>query len=86
MRKRDDARISKKKPAERLSREQQNLAREMFFGPYKPEWRDSEGIVDNRDSTIAKRIGVETGAISAYTEKIATVHFTKVLKSKQKSK
>lgn len=71
----------RKKPVPHLAKAERELVYEMFFGPYKPEWKNEKGIVDNRDCEIAKRMGIETGVVSAYTEKIASIHFTSVIKA-----
>ena len=45
-----------------------------FFGPYKNEWRDKNGIVDNSDTKIAKRLGLDTDRVSDYTSLILKNH------------
>lgn len=52
---------------------------EMFFGPYRPEWYNQKGIVDNTDVVIAKRLGVDSGFVAFHTNKISEEHFRKVI-------
>lgn len=52
----------------------------MFFGPYKDEWKNKNGIVDNSDTAIGKRLGFEAYLISSYTTKICKDHFEKIAK------
>ena len=46
--------------------EQKELVWRMFFGPYKEEWRDANGIVDNKDTTIAERTGLSYKSVLNY--------------------
>jgi len=66
-----------------LSEEQEKEIHTMFFGPYKKEWKDKKGIVDNTDSTIAKRMKLETSVVANVITRICKAHFKKVLKNKQ---
>ena len=62
-----------------LTEEQKAEIHTMFFGPYKPEWRDYDGIIDNRDETIAKRLGINVSLVSSYIARIELKHFRKVM-------
>jgi hypothetical protein len=70
--------MNKKPDFERLSSEQKAQIQTMFFGPYLPEWKIN-GVVDNSDATIGKRLGISAYMISNYTEKICEEHFKKVI-------
>lgn len=63
-----------------LTPDQEDLIAEMFFGPYKKEWKNLNGIVDNRDSIIAERIGVSISLVCTYTDRISREHMKNVLK------
>lgn len=52
----------------------------MFFGPYEPEWKDKNGIVDNSDVTIAKRMNLSSSSVAFHTNKLSEEHRKKVLK------
>ena len=42
----------------KISKEVKDLVWQMFMGPYLPNWKDKDGIVENSDSIIAKRVGL----------------------------
>ena len=49
-----------------LTNEQKEEILAMFYGPYKNHWRDKNGVVDNSDSTIAKRMNVKTATVAQF--------------------
>ena len=49
-----------------LTENQKKLILKMFFGKYKDEWKDENGIVDNTDDTIAKRLGLLNITVSRF--------------------
>lgn len=49
-----------------LTDQQKNDIWQMFFGPYKDEWRDANGIVENADSDISKRLNIPKYAVIKY--------------------
>lgn len=53
-----------------LSKENIKDIKEMFLGPYKDEWRDKNGIVDNTDVTIARRLKLPFHAVSFHTNRL----------------
>lgn len=55
---------------------------EMFWGPYKEEWKDNKGVVDNRDSTIAKRLGLPRNIVEAFISNNVKTHFEKATQNK----
>lgn len=60
-----------------LNNEEKELIYRMIFGEYEKEWFVN-GVVDNKDSTIAKRMNLSIGVVSTYTSKIVANHFRKV--------
>ena len=58
----------------------------MFFGPYKPEWKDAKGRVDNSDSAIGKRLNLSSFFVAFHTNKISEAHFKRVIKQINKTK
>jgi len=48
-----------------LTEDQKNTILTMFWGPYKDSWKEN-GIVDNSDCTIAKRLNVKTVTVSQF--------------------
>lgn len=50
----------------------------MFFGPYEEEWRSNDGLVDNREEVIAKRLGLEREHVRSYIRYKLNVHFDKL--------
>ena len=62
-----------------LTKEHKDLIHQMFFGPFKDEWRDEKGFVDNRDDVIAKRLGVSLKAVSHQIEFQLNSHFSKLV-------
>lgn len=50
---------------------------QMFFGPYKEEWKDSKGIVDNHDITISKRLKMPKDTVCNYITERLNNHFKK---------
>ena len=61
-----------------LTREQEEDIYVMFFGPYKPEWKDKKGIVDNSDSAIAKRMKLPVHVVSNSISRICNDHFDEI--------
>ena len=76
----DFKKCNRAKPSSSLTTEQKETIKDMFFGPYKEEWKSFDGIVDNTDSTIAKRLGVTMTLVSAHTERICKEHLNNVIK------
>lgn len=62
----------------KLTKEQTDLIDEMFWGPYKPEWKDKKGRVENGDGIISRRLGVKECNVSTYTDKISQAHFRRI--------
>ena len=62
-----------------LSDEEKESIRIMFFGPYKPEWKIN-GIVDNRDGIIGKRLGIHKVKVSGYIDIILREHIRMAMK------
>jgi hypothetical protein len=50
----------------------------MLFGPYEDEWYDENGIVDNTDVTIARRLNISRVSVAAYTNRLCHMHFNKI--------
>lgn len=63
-----------------LTEKQEKEIYTMFFGPYKEEWKDKKGIVDNSDSAIAKRMKLSTFIVNYATAKICKEHFDRIEK------
>ncbi len=61
-----------------LTKEQETEITAYFFGPFKPEWFDKNNILDNRDGTIAKALGVALSQVSHFTITMLEVHMKKV--------
>lgn len=55
---------------EQLTEEQKEMVIRHFKGPFKPEWFDKDGILDNRDKVIAKRLGVGYAQVEKITREI----------------
>lgn len=70
--------IFKIKDRELLTKEQKATIGIMLFGPYVDAWRDKQGIVDNRSSTIAKRLGLNTMTVNGEITKQLKNHFENV--------
>lgn len=66
------------------TQDQRDSIYRMFFGPYEAEWRDEKGIVDNRDSEIAKRLNLNVMSVSFVTERISREHFENIVKLNNK--
>ena len=49
--------------------------RKMFFGPYLEEWRDKDGLVDNSDSAIGNRLGIDERVAGNYIRFLLKEHF-----------
>lgn len=54
----------------RLSIEEVEMVRRMLLGPFKEEWYNFDGIVDNADSTISKRLDLPCSLVALCTNKI----------------
>lgn len=67
----------KRKDAYFISDENKQLIKEMLFGPYRNEWRDSSGIVINDDITISERLGIPRKTIANFTSELDRIHFLK---------
>lgn len=50
-----------------LSKEEKKKVLRMLFGPYKKEWYNKKGVVENSDRIIAKRLGLNRHAVSDFT-------------------
>ncbi len=48
-----------------LTEDQKNTILTMFWGPYEDSWKEN-GIIDNRDSTIAKRLNIKTATVAQF--------------------
>ena len=62
----------------KLTEEQMNLIDKMFWGPYKPEWKDKKGRAENGDGAIARRLGLKETVVSIYTDRISKDHFNRI--------
>jgi hypothetical protein len=62
-----------------LTDEQKELVYQMFFGPYREEWKEN-GIVENSEKVIAERLGVPFKAVYNEIEKLVNAHFKKIEK------
>ena len=65
-----------------LNNKVQKKIRTMFFGPYLDEWRDKEGIVDNRDTAIADRLNLPISVTSTYIRELLNKHFEDMANNK----
>ena len=70
--------IFKIKDRKLLSKEQKATIGIMLFGPYVDSWRDKDGIVDNRNSTIAERLGLKTMTVNGEITRQLKEHFENV--------
>lgn len=50
-----------------LSKEEKEKVLVMLFGPYKKEWYNKKGVVENSDRIIAKRLGLNRHAVQDFT-------------------
>ena len=80
--KKDNKQYNKEKS---LTPKQQKEAYFMFFGPYKQEWKDEKGFVDNTDATIARRLKVSERVVCSFINKIVKEHFRQVIEMRMKS-
>ena len=62
-------------PKASLTYEDKEIIRTMFWGPYKEEWKDKEGVVDNSDRAIANRLGMDFRVVGAFTARDTIKHF-----------
>lgn len=62
-----------------LPNEQRSLITQMFFGPFKDEWKCPKGFVDNRDKTIAKRLNISFDVVRWELENQLNSHFEKII-------
>ena len=60
-----------------LTNEEKELIYRMVFGKYEKEWF-VDGVVDNRDSTIARRLNKPLTCVSRHIGVIVRNHFRKV--------
>jgi hypothetical protein len=60
-----------------LTTEQKNLIYKMMFGEFKKEWFVN-GILDNKDSTIARRLNLPIPPVARYTSRIVKNHFDEI--------
>ncbi len=60
---------------ENLTNEQKEQIEIMFFGPFKEEWKDDDGLVDNSVITIAKRVNGNQSRVNLYINKVANRKF-----------
>ena len=58
----------------KVSAEDKILIKQMLLGPFRAEWRDSKGKVDNTDPTIARRTGYSISKIKYVTDEILEDH------------
>jgi hypothetical protein len=70
----------------KISKENKALINRMYFGPYELEWRGKDGLIDNRDETIAKRLELSTQSVSNYISLICERHFDKVTRLRNKER
>lgn len=57
-----------------LTENDKQKIKRMFFGPYKKAWYKN-GIVDNSDSAIGKRLKIPERIVAEYTSYICERHF-----------
>lgn len=50
-----------------LSKEKKRLIVQMLMGPYEHSWRDINGIVENSDADIGRRLRLPKSRISHFT-------------------
>ena len=66
-----------------LTEEQKILIENMLYGydncNYKKKWFNSDGIVDNTDSTISNRTGIPLNQVSLYTNVISRLRYEKFI-------
>lgn len=60
-----------------LSEIEKKAVEVMFFGPYLDCWKDENGKVDNRDETIANRLGVRRHLVNLYLTKLTALRIKK---------
>lgn len=49
---------------------------QMFFGrPYLDEWKDENGVVENSDAAIAKRLALDTAEVGLFLNIATTERF-----------
>ena len=60
-----------------LTETEQELIHRMIFGSFEKEWFVN-GVLDNRDAVIAKRISRPTAMVGSFISKIVTNHFNEV--------
>lgn len=72
----------------KLGPEEKEMIYQMFFGPFKDEWRDRGGLVDNSDIAIANRLNLSLQQVSGYIALILEKHFIRVreLRDKERGK
>ena len=73
---------TKRRKAVRLTDEQKELVRRYLFGPFKKEWYDEDGVLDNSDRRIAEDLGVPLRCISPLTSKLTEKHFKENVNNK----
>lgn len=61
-----------------LTEEEKTQINTMFFGPYKKEWKDEYGIVNNSDEAIGERLNIPTRVVSRYIYEIVEKKFSKL--------
>lgn len=61
-----------------LTEEDRIMIELMFWGPYRPEWKNRKGLVENGDETIGKRLSIKTVIVSRYTELLCAEHFARI--------
>lgn len=62
-----------------LEEHEKEQVREMFWGPYKPEWRLPNGIVDNSDEAIATRLNLSLTAVCQFIVRECEQHWNRVI-------
>ena len=58
-----------------LSDEEREVIWRMFFGPYKDEWKDGNGIVQNSDRDIAERLNIPITVVAQFIIARLDKHF-----------
>lgn len=75
---RDPDRVFRTKIKYEISKEKKDLIHRMMFGPFEESWRDENGIIDNSDEAVAKRLGMAVPAASYHIVTMLKEHFRRV--------
>jgi hypothetical protein len=76
-------RVTRGKIVYELDENEKGKIREMFWGPYKAAWRDKNGIVDNRDDVIAKRLNLPYGLVTIFITRDVERYFNRLISNKE---